>query len=112
MSESVLLWLFGIMGAWMVLLSGVILGVRDKLIKIETILSMKSRAASKELHSPTDHLGIDDLLEKHHRGTITVPEWEKLKAECEKIVNDESRTPMERHLASEVIGDPKNGVKV
>lgn len=112
MNEQTLQWLLGGLAAWCVILSVGVLRLIIAMTKLETLLSLKSRTASKILHSPDDHLKIDDLLEKHHAGVITKPEWETLSDACEKIADDPERSTIERWLAATVLSDPKNGFKV
>lgn len=112
MSETVQIWLLGGLAGWCVILSVGVLRLIIAMTKLETLLSLKSRTASKILHSPDDHLQIDALLEKHHQGIITKAEWETLSDACEKIADDPGRSTIERWLAATVLSDPKNGFKV
>lgn len=102
-------WILGGMTVWMAGLSGAVLKLLIGLARVETLLSIKSRQASRQLHSPDDHLGIDELLEKHVHQTITKEEWRRLVAVLDGIQSNPEHTEIERVLARTILSDPKNG---
>ena len=105
MNETLIIWLFGGVSAWLVAITGMVLLLKTEVTKIRTILVITSKRAAEILHSPDDHLGIDSLLdkyiEKHHE--LSFREWEQLKGRCEDIIKNPSCTKSERMLALFVV---------
>jgi hypothetical protein len=102
MSETLQIWLFGVLGAWMVVLTGGFFRMWTTLTEVKTTMVLTSKEAAKILHSPEDHLGIDKLLEKwiatvdrlHGRYIerdceLTYEEWLELKEACENIISND-----------------------
>lgn len=101
MSETLSVWIFGIMGAWLLIISGGVFRLFLLFTQIQTTLIITSKEAAKILHSPDDHLGIDKLLEKYveREHELTWDEWGELFQRCEEIKNDTSVGKNERILA-------------
>lgn len=101
MNETILMWLFGGMAAWNVFNSGCVLLLRSEVTKIRTILIITSKRAAEILHSPDDHLGIDELLDeyKKHEYDLSYSQWLELKQRCEEIVQNPGCSKSERLLA-------------
>lgn len=117
MSETMLIWLFGIVGLWCLTNTATIYTLVVIVSKLKTILIMTSKRAADILHSPDDHLGLDALLEKHKDGPhrLTSEEWDVLKRECDKIVANPANTKSERLAALFIVEfslDRLEGMKI
>lgn len=105
MNETLLLWLFGILGAWNVIISGQVFILRQEVLKMRTIMIITSKRAAEILHSPDDHLGIDQLLDKYKakEHELAYSDWQELKTRCEEIIANPQCTKSERLLALMVV---------
>lgn len=75
--------------------------LRDDVNNIKTTLSMMSEVAARALHSPDNHLGIDEYLEIYASHDCDMPnaKWEELKERLWIILNDKTKTTGERNAA-------------
>lgn len=105
MNETVLMWLFGGLCAWNAALSGATFSLYKEITKIRTILIITSKRAAEILHSPDDHLGIDQLLDRYitKEHELSYNDWQELKARCEEIIANPSCAKSERLLALFVV---------
>ncbi len=105
MTEASSLWLFGVIGAWLVVLSGAVLGLIIAQVKtnfaVNLFISTMGEKIAKALHADDDHLHLDALLDK-----MSDPNYElgydelfKLKNECNFILSDKTVSHLERSLA-------------
>lgn len=101
MNETLLIWLFGGMAAWLGSLTGLAMVTSREVTKIRTILIITSKRAAEILHSPDDHLQLDALLDeyKKHEHELTNVQWTELKIRCDEIIADPKCTKSERLLA-------------
>lgn len=106
MNEPTLLWLFGILGVWALAHTAAIWWMKTQVKKIrlavELFVSDMGKAAALVLHSPTDHLGIDTLLDKYIQNHHDLPyeDWKQLKERCEQIERDHTLDSNPRLAAS------------
>lgn len=105
MNEQTLIWLFGIFGAWNLVLTGLWFNMRaeSKRIRLAVELFVESmgKAAVIALHSPDDHLGFDywcDVYETRHC-EMSVKEWTDMRSACEGILINPKATKIERGQA-------------
>jgi TorA maturation chaperone TorD len=93
MNEDTLIWLFAILGGWNLILTGhssyLMWQMKKLVLAVDLFLSENGKGAAMILHSPDDHLGIDELLERyianHH--DLSYQDWLALKVVCECIRN-------------------------
>lgn len=106
MSETLLLWLFGIIGGWLMLLSGAVLKLLLGQSKIETVMVSISKRAADILHRDDDKYRMDYLLEKYkaRMHELSYNEWRELLAKCEAIATDTTIAKDER-LAAGLLKD-------
>lgn len=83
---------------------GAYLRVSVRVTRIETVMIMFSKNAAKVLHSPDDHLGLDELVEKYlnNHYDLTNAEWKQLELRCEEIINDPMVDKSERLAAAQL----------
>lgn len=98
MKEDTILW---ILGQGIVLLSagvGAYIRLIQRVTKVEVIINLLGKNAARALHSPTNHHGIDELLDKYMQGhnTLTPIEWDILQKRCEVIAKE---YPAEKSMA-------------
>lgn len=114
MSEALLIWLFGILGGWMLAIT--IGGFRLHLAvtEVKAILRMTSKRAAEILHSPDDHLGVDKLLDLYieKENELTTEQWQQLHDAMEKIIADLNVSKQERSLALWVSAFSSNKLKL
>lgn len=105
MNETLLIWLFGGIAAWLGAVTGLVLVLKTEVTKIRTILIITSKRAAEILHSPDDHLGIDELLDKYKakEHELSYGEWQELKVRCEEIIANPACPKSERLLALFVV---------
>lgn len=101
MNETLQMWLFGAAFGAIVALAGFVASLRNEVVKIRTILIITSKRAAEILHSPDDHLGLDELLDQYklHEHDLSHSQWEILKKRCDEIINNPTCTKSERLLA-------------
>ena len=102
MSETLQLWLFGVMGAWLVVLSAAILRLMLFQEKVQAILTFLSKKSAEILHSPDNHHGLDYYLDeyKKHHHDLTHVQWCELLERCKAIADDPSAKKDERLMAA------------
>lgn len=76
--------------------------VLGRIIALETSFNLMGLSAAKLLHSPTDHLNLDVLLDKYidRHYEMSFKEWDELRIRCEKTIDDESVSKDQRVLAA------------
>jgi hypothetical protein len=105
MSETLLMWMFGITGAWLVALSGTVLHLLIAQVKtnfaINLFIDSLGDKLAKALHADDDHLGLDSLLDKYldQHYDLTLDEWLELRDKCNKTLEDTSVSQNERGMA-------------
>lgn len=104
MSETLQIWLFGIFGAWLVGISLFIHRLAQNQTRFETVLVMVSKKAAGILHSPTNHHGLDELIERYNTRhyELTPDEWRELMEKTEAIESD-SQFPVQERLCAAFI---------
>lgn len=98
MKEDTILW---ILGQGIVLLGagvGAYIKLIQRVAKVEVIINLLGKNAARALHSPDNHHGIDDLLDKYMKGhnSLTFVEWNLLHKRCEVIAKE---YPTEKGMA-------------
>ncbi len=105
MSETLQIWLFGIVGAWLVALSVAVLHLLIAQVKttiaINLFVDSLGEKLAKALHADDDHLGLDALLDKYldQHYDLTKWEWLELRDRCNETLEDESVSKNERGMA-------------
>jgi hypothetical protein len=105
MSELVLIWLFGILGAWQLTISGFVLSIKIEQVKtkvaVDLFIDTLGEKLAKALHADDDHLGIDSLLDKYLDRTyeLSYEEWFRLKNHCNHILESKEISQLERSMA-------------
>lgn len=81
---------------------GAYVSVIQRLTRVEAVISLFGEKAAKMLHSPDNHHGIDDLLDKYldRNYELSFDEWTELKTKCEAIEANKSLSHGERILAA------------
>lgn len=110
MSETLLIWLFGILGVWNVAHSLAI--GKLMLAQVRTSIAMNlfidtlGEKLAKVLHADDDHLNLDALLEKYlnRHYELSYDEWTLLKDRCNQIMNNKGVSQLERSLAGMLAG--------
>lgn len=101
--------LFSAFGTWCAMNTSIIFWYRGEVKKlrlvIELFIAKNGEGAAMVLHSPTDHLGLDALLEEYieHHHELPDSSWSKLKAICERIKSDITIQQPERLAASNLL---------
>lgn len=105
MSETLQIWLFGILGAWLSGLTVLFYTLSLSVTRIQAVMLLLSKNAAKVLHSPDDHLGLDDLVEKycknHH--DLSDDEWRQLESRCSEVLEDVMANKTERLAAGQLL---------
>lgn len=102
MTQELALWIIG----QVVVTAGAVITIYVKLVSrivaIETLLRMMGEKFARALHSPTDHHGIDPLLDKYldRNYELTLEEWAQLHDKMESIIRDHTASKGEQALAS------------
>lgn len=109
MSEPVQIWLFGIIGAWLLANTLLIAKLRDDLFRIRLAVLALGKRAAEILHSPDDHLGIDNIIDrlviladkyKKREYELSAQEWNQLRETCKVISSDPLMKKNERVAAA------------
>ncbi len=106
MSETLQIWLFAAAFAGIIGIGGFCQLLNNKFIRFESRLDMTielwGKKAAKFLHSPTNHLGMDELLDKFldRYYEMSWKEWTELHEKCLATENDEKATEGERIYAA------------
>lgn len=99
---TIFLWIMGIFVA----LSGAgitaYVSLIQRIVKLETTLSLIGLKAARILHSTDDHHGLDALLDKYidRHYELSYGEWQQLLENCELIEEDVRLSKQERTLAA------------
>lgn len=66
------------------------------------MLEVYGKKVAKQLHSPTNHHGLDRFLDMYidNNYDMTVQEWQELKARCEETERNLNSTEMEKDQAA------------
>lgn len=75
--------------------------LRDDVNRIKNTLSMMSEVAARALHSPTNHLGLDNYVDLYLEHDCDMPngKWEEFKQLLQAILDDRTKTTGERNTA-------------
>lgn len=105
MQQETLIWLFGVIGAWCLVLTGLWFHTKGEISRIrlavELFVDSMGKAAVTVLHSPDDHLGFDhwcEIYEARHF-EMSYHEWGEMKAACGDILNHTKATKLEKAQA-------------
>lgn len=108
MSETMLIWLFGLLGGWClgntVFVFKVWTALNDLRYNSDLFritLTSISKKAAEMLHSPDDHLNMDTMIEMYSRndGKLTLEEWQRFHKKCEFVSGNPEASKVERFLA-------------
>lgn len=105
MNDAILLWLFGIVGAWLCALSiafGKMMLVQVKMqVAIDLYINTLGEKIAKALHNDDDHLGLDALLDKYldPNYELSFSELVELKNRCAAIADHSDSSKLEKSLA-------------
>jgi hypothetical protein len=110
MSETLQIWLFAIMGAWIATLSGAVLKILLAQVKTQVAVDLfidgLGEKLAKALHNDDDNLVIDALLDKYldRHYELSYEEWIALKNRCNAILENKEVSKLERSLAGMLAG--------
>lgn len=101
MNETLQMWLFGALFACAGVGAFFVLQFSIRLTRIETMFDLLGKRAAKFLHSPTNHLGVDRLLELYmdHHHDLSMQQWEDLHFAMEVVVKNANASANEKLLA-------------
>jgi hypothetical protein len=106
MNENTLIWLFGIVGAWLVLLTGTLLGMIIAQVKTNFAMNLfigtLEDKIGKALHNDDNHLGLDQLIDQLTTGNKTETDYFNLKNQCNWIVENKSASREDRLGAAQM----------
>lgn len=93
MHEDTLIWLFGVLGVWCLTLTGIWFHTKMEVKRIRLAVEMFidgiGKGASMVLHSPTNHLGMDALIDKYVKDhDLDFEEWLAFRELCRKAIAD------------------------
>lgn len=76
----------------------------ERIRVLEILFETFGRKAARAIHSPTDHYGIDRLLDKYidRHYELSMEEWQELHDRVDIIVKD-IKTPIELIFAAEML---------
>jgi DNA repair ATPase RecN len=106
MDDRTTMWLFATVFACIAGGATFILNFSVRLTKIESkqelFFDLIGKKIAKLLHSPDDHLGIDDYLDKYldHHYDLSHQEWITFKEKLEGIINSEQSSTNEKLMAA------------
>lgn len=106
MTETILIWLFGIMGGWNVVMTTAIYRINIDQVKMrmatDLFLDTLGKKFARQLHSPDDHLNVDHYLDLYldHNYDMSTKEWQEFKVICETITNSPNATLLEKSQAT------------
>lgn len=109
MNEETLIWLFGVLGAWNLILTGLWFHVKTDMkqirLAVELFVDSMGKAAVTVLHSPDNHLGFDEWCDTYvaRHFEMKVIEWNDMKAACEQILTNPRATKIEKGQAKMLI---------
>lgn len=65
------------------------ISVVQRIARLETVFELMGGKALKKMHSPSDHLGIDKLIEKYAlQHDLDMQEWIQVREACEKAIHE------------------------
>ena len=105
MTETQALWLFGVLGAWILALTYAFANIKIEQIKMRVAMDLfidsLGEKLAKALHADDDHLKIDSLLDKYmdREYEMDYAEWFELKNRCNHIMENKDISQLERSLA-------------
>ncbi len=113
MDKQTLLWLLGFAFANGGALVGIYVKLNSRVVAIETILKAQSEKFMRALHSPSNHHGLDPLLDKYieNMGDLDLQEWQALHQKCEGILDSEHASKGEKALAAWVSSFAEHKIK-
>lgn len=102
MNETVLIWIFG---AIFTLIAGLFIfcfQINNRLVRIETMLEVYGKKVARQLHSPTNHHGLDGYLDKYidNNYDMSQKEWEELQKKCDELIRNAHASDMEKGQAA------------
>lgn len=103
MSENTLIWLFGVIGGWLVVLTSGMFFLFMATSKMRAALVTVSKRAADILHSPDDHMHLDDLLEKFQQDQLNEQDVQEFANRLVEIESDSSFTAGTRLLCTLVL---------
>lgn len=110
MSETAIIWLFGVMGAWCLALTYAGFNIKMEQVKtkvaIDLFIDTLGEKLAKVLHNDDDHLHLDTLLDKllDPDYDMNYDEWFELKNRCNHILDSKNISQLERGLAGVMAG--------
>lgn len=103
MSDTILMWLLGALFALSVggicAGAGFVLAFSVRFTRIETVISIISKKAAEILHSPTNHLKLDEVLDKFMADKLDAKEENKFLQSLTKLVEDKNADKLDRLAA-------------
>lgn len=80
-------------------------GVRERVVKLETIIELLGRKSATLLHSPHDPYGLDPMLDKYldRHYEMSMEEWASLMRRCEVVADDVAAPAEYRFLAAQLM---------
>lgn len=105
MNNDIFKWLLGALATWNVGITLTLAAIRLEQVKmrvaIDLLVDGLGEKIAKVLHSPDDHLGLDQLLDKYldKQYDLTIQEWNDLKFRCNEITENMSISKNERLMA-------------
>src|SRR5579864_4445366 len=114
MSETTIIWLFGVIGAWNVVLTIGIFKLFLSQVETKTLISIMSKKAAEILHDSDNKFGLDDLLEKYvsRHYELSIEEWNVLLRKCEAIEAELANKKQERLLAAIISSTCRHKLKL
>lgn len=110
MNETIQIWLFAGMAAWLAILSGSVLRILLAQVKTQVAVDLfidgLGEKLAKALHNDDDNLVIDALLDKYldRHYELSYEEWLALKNRCNAILENKEVSKLERSLAGMLAG--------
>lgn len=106
MSENISIWLFGITGAWLVLLTSALFFMIVAQVKTNFAMNLfigtLEEKIGKALHDEDNHLALDELIDKLTNGPKTESDYFNLKNQCNWIVENKSASREDRVGAAQM----------
>jgi len=105
MNQELQLWIFGIVGAWLIMLSAALLKVIIEQVKtkvaVDLFIDTLGEKIAKALHADDDHHHLDALLDKYLKRDyeLSYEEWFELKNRCNHILETKGCTDIDRSLS-------------
>lgn len=100
LSETTLIWLFGVMGVWLVALTTLGIGLIISQVKtnfaVNLFIGTLGDKIGKALHDDDNHLKLDELIDKLTHGDKQEADYFEMKNQCNYLLGDKSVTKDER----------------